>query len=377
MSSQSDHEDEDESNLNIYKSRHRADNEKVFINPQAVGRYSEENLQNIVVEIDEQKRHKIYAILQEPKSDLTTNRLRYFLLIYINSFWNLFVLSVIFISYILDTCVFTFYKGERKPSWIIFVLACLNLVFAVDVTFLCGLKFSKQWRKTLNLVEPSIERVIVDLFLAVPYPISYLLSFDLPFHFFIISPVMATVRVYRIIEFLYNKSSQAGTNQWTIFLAQYLILFLLSVHTWTCIWYLSSYRSFNIHSLRSSWSIGAVNLPTETVLDWHFICAYWSVMILTTNSLGDLYPVSSLERVVATVAVLLGFFLTTVIFVGSLTSQFITITTRRAKYVRQLKKIQNHLQLINMDADTTSRVLRFVSQMEFLSYCRMKTTRVL
>ncbi|KPJ19458.1 Potassium voltage-gated channel protein eag [Papilio machaon] len=74
---------------------------------------------------------------------------------------------------------------------------------------------------------------------------------------------------------------------------------------------------------------------------------------------SDLYPVTTAERVTATAAILVGFLLTTIVFVGSLTSQFITITTRRAKYVRQLQKIQNHLKLIKMDEITTKRIIRY------------------
>lgn len=347
------------SSLNIYKYRRGKDKQCILINPLVSGRHSEDVSQNIVVEVDEQKRQKRYAILQEPKSDITSNRLRYFLLIYSNPIWNVFILSVIFTSYMFDTCLYTFFKADQRPLWIIVLLICLNFVFTVDVSVLFGLKFFQQWRKTLNIVEPSTERVIFDILLAIPYPFIYLLRHEFVFiEIHAISPIIATIRAYRIIEYSYNKSSQAGTNQWTTFLAQYLILFLLSVHTYTCVWYLFSYRSFDVHKIRNSWSIGAIYLPTETILDWHFVCAYWSVMILTTNSLGDLYPVSTLERIIATLAILLGFFLTTIVFVGSLTSQFITITMRRAKYVRKLKKIQNHLSMINMDEDTTKRVLR-------------------
>ncbi|XP_045496927.1 uncharacterized protein LOC123695204 [Colias croceus] len=348
------------SSLDIYKYRRGKEKHGVFMNPLVMGRYSEDASQNILIEVDEQKRQRRYAILQEPKSDMTSNRLRYFLLIYSNPIWNIFILSVLFISYMFDTCLYTFHKPTERPFWIAMLLICLNLIFTLDVSVIFGLKFFQQWRKTLNLVEPSTERVVFDIILAIPYPCVYLIQSDfLPFEFYAISPIMATVRIYRIIEYSYLKSSQAGTNQWTTFLAQYLILFLLAVHTWTCVWFLFSYRSFDVHKIRTSWASGAVYLPTETILDWHFVCVYWSVMILTTNSLGDLYPVSTLERITATFAILLGFFLTTIVFVGSLTSQFITITTRRAKYVRKLKKIQNHLRLINMDAETTKRVIRY------------------
>ncbi|CAH2040615.1 unnamed protein product, partial [Iphiclides podalirius] len=209
-------------------------------------------------------------------------------------------------------------------------------------------------------MEPDLCRVILDIVLAVPYSLLYFIDPDEAwFDFYTISPIMATIRVYRIIEYFYDRSTQAGSNQWTTFLVQYLILFVLSVHTWTCIWYLYAYRNYDIHKNRSSWATEAVYLPTETTFDWYFICAYWSVMFLTTNALGDLYPVTTPERISAIGAILLGFLLTTIVFVGSLTSQFITITTRRAKYVRQLKKIQNHLQLIKMDEFTTNRIIRY------------------
>lgn len=208
-------------------------------------------------------------------------------------------------------------------------------------------------------MEPDTVKIVVDVILAIPFSFFYLINYEfLSFSFHAMSPLVATIRVYRIVEYFYDRSSQAGSNQWTSFLSQYLILFLLSVHTWTCIWYLFSYRSFDIHKIRSSWSYAAIYLPTESTMDWYYVCAYWSMMFLTTNALGDLYPVTVNERISAIIAILLGFLLTTVVFVGSLTSQFITITTRRSKYVRRLRKIQNHLKLINMDADTTNRIIR-------------------
>ncbi|XP_045767715.1 uncharacterized protein LOC123869033 isoform X1 [Maniola jurtina] len=353
---------DDNSSLNmIYKFRHKKDKPDVFINPVSIGRFSEVQSHNILIEVDEKQRQKTYAILQEPRSDFHSNRLRYVLLIYTNPMWNLFILTTIFFAYFLETSLYTFSKPDERTFWLIMLVVFLNVVFTIDVTFVFGLKVFERWRKTLNLVEPDTKRVILDAVLSLPYSFMYLMKPQeyTPFSFHAIAPIMATARVYRIIEYSYSKSSQAGTNQWTTFLAQYLTLFLLSVHTWTCIWYLLAHKSFDIHEIRSSWSVATVKLPTETTFDWYFVGAYWSVLFFTTNAFGDIYPVNTYERIIAAVAVLLGFLLTTVVFVGSLTSLFITITTRRAKYVRQLKKIQNHLSLIKMDPDTTKRIIRY------------------
>lgn len=280
-------------------------------------------------------------------------------MIYSDSGWNVFILTILFMAYLLESTIYTFCKPKERPCWAIIVVICCNLIFSVDVVILSGLKFIKRWRKTLNLVEPEMPRVILDIVLAMPFSFVYLLKYDKPMiDYYAISTILALTRVYRIILHFYKKSSQAGSNQWTTFLFQYLILFLLSMHTWTCIWYLFSDRSFAIDEIRSSWSAAAIYLPTEVTSDWYIVCAYWSVMFLTTNALGDLYPVTTTERVTATLVILLGFLLTTIVFVGSLTSQFITITTRRAVYVRQLLKIRNHLKLIKMDPDTTRRIIR-------------------
>lgn len=310
-------------------------------------------------EIDKNKKQKTYAILQETRSEFSSNsKLRTLLLIYSNPAWKVFILTTLFISYILDTCVYTFYKSDERPFWTIIILLCFNFIFAFDVVIIVGLKFFRKWRKTLNLVEPETFIVVLNIILAVPYSFLYLLAdINAQFNFHAIAPLVATIRVYRILEYFYNRSSQAGSNQWTTFLSQYLILFFLSVHTWTCVWFLFANRSFDLHKIRTSWSLAAVYLPTEVTLDWYYVCTYCSVMFLTTNALGDLYPVTTAERVIAILATLLGFLLTTVVFVGSLTSQFITITTRRSKYVRQLKKIKNHLRLIKMDTDTTKRII--------------------
>lgn len=269
------------------------------------------------------------------------------------------MLTILFVAYILDSCLYTFCKEEERPFWVIVLNICFNFAFIFDVAILVGLKVSKKWRKTLNLMEPDTFRIVVDIILAIPFSFFYLINYKfLSFSFHAMSPLVATIRVYRIVEYFYDRSSEAGSNQWTSFLSQYLILFLLSVHTWTCILYLFSYRNFDIHQIRSSWSYAAIYLPSESTMDWYFVCTYCSVMFLTTNALGDLYPVTIAERISAILATLVGFLLTTVVFVGSLTSQFITITMRRSKYTRRLKKIQNHLKLINMDADTTNRIIR-------------------
>ncbi|KAF9821790.1 hypothetical protein SFRURICE_001901, partial [Spodoptera frugiperda] len=316
---------------------------------------------NVRFEIDKNKKQKTYAILQETRSEFSSNsKLRTLLLIYSNPAWKVFILTTLFISYILDTCVYTFYRSDERPFWTIIILLCFNFIFAFDVVIIVGLKFFRKWRKTLNLVEPETFIVVLNIILAVPYSFLYLLAdINAQFNFHAIAPLVATIRVYRILEYFYNRSSQAGSNQWTTFLSQYLILFFLSVHTWTCVWFLFANRSFDLHKIRTSWSLAAVYLPTEVTLDWYYVCTYCSVMFLTTNALGDLYPVTTAERVIAILATLLGFLLTTVVFVGSLTSQFITITTRRSKYVRQLKKIKNHLRLIKMDTDTTKRIIGY------------------
>ncbi|XP_039750920.1 uncharacterized protein LOC120627130 isoform X2 [Pararge aegeria] len=354
-------DDGDSSSLSIYKFRRKIDRPDLSINPTAIGRFSEVQSHNILIELDGQKRQRTYAILQEPRPDFHSNRLRYVLLIYTNSMWNLFILSTIFFAYFLETCLYTFNRPHERSIWFIVLVLFLNAVFTIDVAIVFGLKFFEKWRKTLNLVEPDTKRVILDAVLALPYSFVYFMKPQeyTPFSYHAVAPIMATIRVYKIIEYSYSKSSRAGTNQWTTFLAQYLILFLLAVHTWTCIWYLFAHKHFDIHEIRSSWSVATVKLPTETTFDWYFVGAYWSVLFFTTNSLGDIYPVTTYERIVAAIAILLGFLLTTVVFVGSLTSLFITITTRRAKYVRQLKKIQNHLSLIKMDPETTKRIIRY------------------
>ncbi|RVE53569.1 hypothetical protein evm_001710 [Chilo suppressalis] len=348
--------------LDIYQYRRRADKDDIFMATTEFdsGGFSRHRQQIITNEIDAEKKQKTYAILQEPRTEFTNSKLRTILMIYSNSAWKVFILTALFITYILDSLIYTFVNAKQRSLEAIVVLICLNLIFTIDVVIFCGLKFFKKWRKTLNLVEPEMNRVLLDIVLAIPYSFLYLIPWEYAsFDLYAISPVVSLVRVYRIIEYFYIKSSQAGSNQWTTFLFQYLILFLLSVHTWTCVWYLFSDHSFNIHKIRSSWSAAAIYLPTEDTFDWYFVCSYWSVMFLTTNALGDLYPVTTTERITAILAILLGFLLTTIVFVGSLTSQFITITTRRSIYVRQLMKIRNHLKLIKMDPDTTKRIIRY------------------
>nr|XP_037867571.1 uncharacterized protein LOC101747086 isoform X1 [Bombyx mori] len=315
---------------------------------------------NVYLEIDEEKRHKTYAILQETRQDFSENKLKSLLLIYTNSSWDLFILCSLFISYLLDSTIYTFCKPNQRPFCIVVLIICLNFIFMFDVIVKAFLKFFKQWTKTLNIVEPDTIKVILDTVLALPCGFCYfVVDSDFSFYCHSLSPLFAALRVYRIIEYFYNKSSQAGSNQWTTFLFQYLTLFLLSVHTSTCIWYLFANQSFDLHKFYSSWSHSAIYFPIESTLDWYYVCAYWSVTILTTNALGDLYPVTTIERITAIFATLLGFLLTTIVFVGSLTSQFLTISTRRAQYVRQLMKIRRYLETINMDSETTTRILKY------------------
>ncbi|KAI5644539.1 cyclic nucleotide-binding domain-containing protein [Phthorimaea operculella] len=352
------------SSLDLYQFRRQSDRENLFVEYQGVppiASYTNASIPNIIYEIDENKKQKTYAILQESRSEFHHNKLRYFLLIYSNTAWKLFGTVIHFIAYILETCLYTFFENKERPLWLIVIVIFLTLIFTCDVITLVGLKLSKKWRKTLNLVEPDTCKVIFDVILAVPYSFLYLIQLEdrYDFDFYAIAPLAALIRSYRIIEYFYNKSKEAGSNQWTTFLGQYLILFILSVHTWTCIWYLFAYKNFELNKIRDSWAVSAVYLPTETTYDWYFICWYWSMMFLTTNALGDLYPVTTTERIMGALAVLLGFLLTTIVFVGSLTSLFITVTTRRSKYVRQLTKIQNHLRLIHMDSETTRRIIRY------------------
>lgn len=353
---------EQDEGLDVYRFRRRA----IQSDGQSAPPKIASGLTSIRFEMDDDRPHITYAVLQEGRSEFATNsKLRTTLLIYSNPAWKIFILTDLFIAYILDTCVYTFCKANERPFWAIVILLCFNFIFTFDVTIIVGLKFFKKWRKTLNLVEPDTFKVVINIILAIPYSFLYLVDNHV-FNFHAIAPLIATIRVYRILEYFYNRSSQAGSNQWTTFLSQYLILFFLSVHTWACVWYLFANRTFDIHKLRTSWSLAAIYLPTEQTIDWYYVCTYWSVMFLTTNALGDLYPVTTAERVIAILATLLGFLLTTVVFVGSLTSQFITITTRRSKYVRQLKKIQNHLRLIQMDADTTKRIIGYATIIMYL-----------
>ncbi|KAL4707314.1 hypothetical protein ACJJTC_019852 [Scirpophaga incertulas] len=351
--------EESGSDLDVYKYR-RIDISDILLNPNPVQRFQIDGVQNIYSETDGTKKQKTYAIVREPRVEFTDSKLRKTLHIYSSSAWKSIILTALFTSYLLDSSIYTFYKLQERPFWIIILLICFNFIFTLDVIVFCGMKCSKKWRKTLNLEEPDTKRVILDIVLAMPFSFIYLFSYEnYSSYWYAISPLAAFIRAYRITEYFYKKSSQAGSNQWTSFLFQYLILFVLSVHTWTCIWFLFSDRSFIIKNYKTSWSILSIYLPSEVTFDWYFICLYWSVMFLTTNSLGDLYPITTIERITGIVAILLGLFLTTIVFVGSLTSQFITITTRRSIYVRQLTKIKNYLNLINMDQETTKRIIRY------------------
>lgn len=344
-----------ETGLDIYKYRGRQARDDIMLRSSATKHLWDIEASNTFTE---EKQQTTYAMLQETPTEFDDSKLRTTLLIYSNPAWKVFIMTALFTSYILDTCLYSFYNPNKRPLWGLVILFFLNFIFIFNVVVIVGLKFSRKWRKILNLVEPDTFKVILDIFLALPYSFLYLIHLELSFDFHAISPVVAAMRVYMIVEYFYNRSSQAGSNQWTTFLFQYIILFLLSVHTWSCVWYLFSDRSFDLHKIRSSWSHVAIYLPTESTIDWYYVCAYWSVMFLTTNALGDLFPVTTIERVTGILAILIGFLLTTVVFVGSLTSQFITVTTRRAKYVRRLRKIKNHLKLIKMDSETTKRIIR-------------------
>lgn len=351
-------QDKEDGGLDVYKYRRR----KAKHNQLLSSSYSypdENNDSNNGKRSTEETRTKTYAILQETRTEFNDNKSRALLLIYSNSAWRIFVLATLIIAFKLDTTIYAFCEPKERPFWTIMILMCLNFIFIFDVVIIVGLKFSKKWRKTLNLMEPNTFLVVLDLILALPYCFLYLLkSYELAFNFHAIAPIISTIRIYRVLQYFYNKSCQAGSNQWTTFLFQYLILFLLSVHTWTCVWYLFANKSFAVQEIQSSWSLSAIYLPTELTIHWYLVCTYLSIMYLTTNALGDLYPVTTVERLTAILAILVGFLLTTIVFVGSLTSQFITITTRRSKYVSQLTKIKNHLRLINMDAETTRRIIR-------------------
>ncbi|XP_075976271.1 uncharacterized protein LOC142976664 [Anticarsia gemmatalis] len=351
-------ETKDEEGWDIYRFRRRKARYNQFLSPSYA--FPDQKLELNLAHPRASEPHKTYAILQEGRTEFSNSKLRAILLIYSNVAWKVFVLTTLFIAYIMDSCLYAFCQPQERKFWAIAILICFNLIFTCDVIIMVGLKFFKKWRKTLNLMEPNTYLVILDVILALPFAFLYLLNDNLvSFNFHAVVPLVATIRVYRILQYFYNKSSQAGSNQWTTFLFQYLILFLLSVHTLTCVWYRFANKTFDIQRIEASWSLSASLLPTEATFDWYYVCTYCSVMYLTTNALGDLYPVTTIERLTAIIAILVGFLLTTVVFVGSLTSQFITITTRRSKYVRQLTKIQNHLRLINMDKDTTTRIIRY------------------
>ncbi|KAG7309661.1 hypothetical protein JYU34_004149 [Plutella xylostella] len=346
---------EDKSSF-IYKYRHRTEGDELSVSPT----YGDLIEMGKTPKEGEQSTEKKYSLLHENRTDFAENRLRYIFVTLSGSGWQIFVLVTIVVSFTLSTSLFTFCEPEERPLSLRIILGLFSMVFAVDVLFEIWLKFSTDSRRTLNLMEPDTCRVVIDGILALPYAMFFFIGLNLP-NVYAIIPLVFTIRLYRLLEYFYISSSQAGRNQWSAFIFQYLVLFLTFVHLNTCIWYLMSYKEFDVKNIRKSWSIsiGLSYLPTETKLDWYLVSLYWSVMLISTNALGDIYPETTTERTAAIIANLLGFFLTSIVFVGSLTSQFITITTRRSNYVRQLRKIQNHLELIKMDTDVTKRILGY------------------
>lgn len=341
-----------DSSLEIYKYRRREKKEPIFMFP------TDDGNNHAPGSGQDEKTAKTYAVLQEKRGEKKFQRLRFLFLLYNTNSWKVFIIGTIFFAYILDMWLYAFCDIDNRPFGYVLIAVSLDSVYTADVIFVVTLKISRKWRKTLNLVEEDTLKVVLDCLVAMPYSILYFIRIE-SFDLYVIVPIASMMREYRILKYFYNKSSQAGSNQWNQFLLQYLMIFLHLVHTFSCILYLFAYQGFEVDQIRSSWTMSSLHLPTEKKLDWYFVSAYWSIMFLTTNCLGDLYPLNTMERVCGSLAVIFGFLLTSIVFVGSLNSQFITITTRRSKYVSQLKKIKNHLKLINMDPDDSRRIIRY------------------
>ncbi|KOB77802.1 putative tetrameric potassium-selective cyclic nucleotide gated channel [Operophtera brumata] len=151
-----------ERKLDFFKFRRRASREKTLLDHHFDLKSSKGTETNIYNKEGDEKRQKTYAILQEKRAEFTNSRLRALLMIYSNSGWKLFMLTILFVAYILDSCLYTFCKEEERPFWVIVLNICFNFAFTFDVAILVGLKISKKWRKTLNLMEPDTLRVVVD-----------------------------------------------------------------------------------------------------------------------------------------------------------------------------------------------------------------------
>eukprot|EP01029_Cantina_marsupialis_P007032 TRINITY_DN1775_c0_g1_i1.p1 TRINITY_DN1775_c0_g1~~TRINITY_DN1775_c0_g1_i1.p1 ORF type:complete len:879 (+),score=198.96 TRINITY_DN1775_c0_g1_i1:366-3002(+) len=240
-------------------------------------------------------------------------------------YWDVLILVALTFTAVVTPFEVAFHDDTTPDNileWIVFMLnRTVDTCFAVDMIFnffLCYFdeKRSGMVADTLKITKRYVKGwFIIDFVSIFPFD---MLGFVLQSDTLSKLKVLRLIRLLRLMKLLRIVRASRIISRWEshinvsfskLALGKFILVLCFAAHWVACLWGLMvSFQGDDSEPVMQSdnWvaSYGLVN--PDDILDVYFAALYWSVMTLTTIGFGDIVAVTTLERLMAVVCMLIG-----------------------------------------------------------------------
>lgn len=208
-----------------------------------------------------------------------------------------------------------------------------------DILYLCDViihfihRYWKSFRQKFQLSCKSRISLYIDIISLLPQEVAIKLIYDRLIYY---CRFITYIRMYRVFEFFKQMLGSVTTHRWSLFLAQYFVIFIMFLHTAVCIWYYLGCYQPNCKSYYWTSLLYLGDGQVDNLYDWYMFCAYISISFLSTTGFGDFYAVSTIERIYCILVMICGYLLL-ILLISMLTVLLINKGYRKAQFFFEVR----------------------------------------
>lgn len=213
--------------------------------------------------------------------------------------WRFVVLLTIGINYWWVTYSY-FFQRKTVVTTTLPALIVFDVIYAFDFLFALIAFLSKKIQMHMTNRPRSKRCIIFDGILVFPYSMVYILVTHkkLSNTFFFLW-IIAFLRMYQICKFFSTKSKNAGVDHQRYFMIQYIVFFLVLLHTFSCIWIIMGCPMGSEEATGWAHSSTIYTLNLTTNFKWYLAATYFTMSMITNVGFADIEPITVYEKIVA------------------------------------------------------------------------------
>ncbi|XP_046436019.1 uncharacterized protein LOC124187876 [Neodiprion fabricii] len=277
--------------------------------------------------------------------------------------WELSLVLVTITVYMMTTYEVFFEaeeEAEQRISLIINLL--LDILYIVDICSSILHWRLEDIRTTRELKARSIFLILLDILgVVIGMPIRFLLDHspeDEPIYIDFVSVIIPVLRMYRPINFFSQLTDMVGNVAIAITFATYIVIFLVTLHTYTCFWYLFSQCTV----CGERWIVtisSSKKLTTNEPWEWYLVSLYFATCAMSSTGFGGITARNSMEQMYTLLMMVTGFVILVAAFIGSLTSGILEAVKRNTEFRNKLHLIAEILVQAKVSKDMRDGVIEF------------------